>query len=263
MAREYQTEGEGKPKGKPDVGLFYIKQTESRNSRDRRSVLLPGALDLLGALSVTSQFKVSLHLTKEVDAERDTLMSHLTKVGVLENIEDIVSYDFFCSDASLPGASFDIYQEAGSRQGVIESFPSKRIYPPFEMTFYVDNEYKIIRVFEEWLNFINPLYSFNGKADVSQSGQGNYKYGEEFFRMKYPDDYKRIISITKFERNFRKNGIGELNNMTSLTYRMIDAFPDQLNSIPVMYEGSIITKTTVRFLYSRYVTEYNKGTPNV
>jgi hypothetical protein len=31
------------------------------------------------------------------------------------------------------------------------------------MTFYVDAEYGIIRLFEEWMNFINPLYSTRGR----------------------------------------------------------------------------------------------------
>ena len=260
MAEEILGKGEGK--GLPDIGLMYIKQSESRQSSNGRSVLLPGIVDMLGALSVTSQFKVALHLNKSTSDE-NTLMGHLTKVGVLDSIPDIVSYDFFCSDASLPGASFDSSQEVGSRQGIIENFPTKRIYPPFEMTFYVDNEYKIIRLFEEWMNFINPLYSYNGIAKPTNTGQGEFKNHPDFFRMRYPDTYKRAISITKFERNFRKNGSSDLNDMTKLTYRMIDAYPDQLNSIPVMYEGSIVTKTTVRFLYNRYVIEYNKGKPNV
>ena len=254
--------GKGPGVGQPEVGLMYIKQSDSRQSRDGRSILLPGIIDMLGALSVTSQFKVSLHLVKYPTGP-DKLITHLDKVGVLKTQADIASYDFFCSDASLPGASFDSSQEVGSRQGIIENFPTKRIYPPFEMTFYVDNEYKIIRLFEEWMNFINPLYSYNGGAEVTDIGQGNYKNRPDFFRMRYPDEYKRIISITKFERNFYKNGSSDLNDMTRITYRMIDAYPDQLNSIPVMYEGSIVTKTTVRFLYSRYVIEYNKGKPNV
>jgi hypothetical protein len=244
--------------GQPDIGLMYIKQTEPRVSKSGR-VELPGVLDIIGNLSVTSQFKVSLHLNASA---ADPLMNHLNTVGVLKDIPDAAYYDFFCSDASLPGSSLDSYQEAGSRQGIIENFPTKRIYPPFEMTFYVDNEYKIIRLFEEWINFINPLYSFNGIAPASEAGLGNFKNRQDFFRMRYPNEYRRIISITKFERNFFVNGTDNLNKINALTYRMIDAYPDQLNSIPVTYEGSVITKTTVRFLYSRYVTEFSKGNPD-
>lgn len=250
--------GQGPGAGQPGTGLFYIKQSEPRTSSNGRSSLLPGIIDMLGALSVTSQFKVSLHLVKYPNGP-DGLITHLDKVNVLKTQADITSYDFFCSDASLPGASFDSSQESGSRQGVIENFPTKRIYPPFEITFYVDSEYKIIRVFEEWMNFINPLYSYDGEAVANESGYGNYKNRPDFFRMRYPDEYKRIISITKFERDFYEDGKDKLKNIPTITYRMIDAYPDQINSIPLMYEGSIVTKTTVRFLYSRYVIEHNRG----
>jgi hypothetical protein len=246
--------GKGAGTGQPDIGLLYIKQSETRKSTE-----LPGIVDVLGALSVTSQFKISLHLAKYDNDTAGDLISHLNRTKVISSLPQTAYYDFFCSDASLPGASFDSSQEVGSRQGVIENFPTKRIYPPFEMTFYVDNEYKIIRLFEEWMNFINPLYSYNGEAVASEKGYGNYKNRPDFFRMRYPDDYKRIISVTKFERDFYKDGTDKLQEIPTITYRMIDAYPDQLNSIPVMYEGSVITKTTVRFLYSRYVVEHNKG----
>jgi hypothetical protein len=106
------------------------------------------------------------------------------------------------------------------------------------------------------------LYSYSGQVPVSRSGMGNNKNRPEFFRMQYPDEYKRVISVTKFERNFRKKGSDVIGNVPRVTYRLIDAFPDQLNSIPVTYQGSIITKTTVRFLYSRYVMEVVRGEDN-
>lgn len=248
--------GSGPGVGQPDIGLLYIKQSEPRKSAE-----LPGIIDVLGALSVTSQFKISLHLAKYQNDTTDDLISHLNKTKVISTLKDTSYYDFFCSDASLPGSSLNSSQEAGSRQGIIENFPTTRIYPPFEMTFYVDSNYTIIRLFEEWINFINPLNSYNGEATSSEAGLGAYKNRPDFFRMRYPDSYKRIISVSKFERDFYKDGTNNLKKIPTVTYRMIDAYPDQLNSIPVTYEGSVITKTTVRFLYSRYVVEHNKGTP--
>ena len=241
--------------GQPDIGSLYIKQSEPRTTG------LPGIVDILGALSVTSQFKISLHLAKYENDTSGDLISHLNKTKVISTLNDTAYYDFFCADASLPGSSLNSSQEAGSRQGIIENFPTTRIYPPFEMTFYVDSNYTIIRLFEEWINFINPLNSYNGEATSSEAGLGAYKNRPDFFRMRYPDSYKRIISVTKFERDFYQDGKNKLKKIPTVTYRMIDAYPDQLNSIPVTYEGSVITKTTVRFLYSRYVVEHNKGTP--
>lgn len=237
----------------PPIGPLYVKMTEPTQSAN--SIELPGVLDMIGKLSLTSQFKVCLHLGKE--NSQTGLLSHLTSTGILDNPVDIASYDFYCSDASLPGVSLNSVQEVGSRQGLIENFPINRVYPPFEITFYVDNEFKIIRLFEEWINYINPIYTNSGAFPVNRTRTGSFD-SPDFFRLRYPDTYKRIISITKFERNFRDGTSNKVSSPDTITYRMIDAYPDNINSIPVTYEGSIITKTTVRFLYSRYSIELNK-----
>lgn len=239
--------------GQPDVGP--LQTTISNISRPDGTV--PSALDMFGNLSVTSQFKVSLHFPKNglLDLEK-----WLSKDGLLITTTDAMSYDFLCSEASLPGASFNAFEEMGSRQGVIETFAGNRSYPTFDMTFYVDNQYRMIRLFEEWMNFINPIYTNNGMAEpnLSGSGYGGAKNRPDFFRLRYPDQYRRIISITKFERDFHENPdkpSGVYKKQTQLTYRMIDSFPVNLTSIPVTYDGSIVTKTRVSFSYSRYVIE--------
>jgi len=249
-------------KGKPDIGPLYIKQTTGRTDG---SVNLPGALEIFGALSVTSQFKVALHLTNA----GDFLSQYLNQVGLTDNAEINEYYNFYCSDAALPGATFDTIEEIGSRQGVLERFPNRRVYAPFTMTFYVDKDYRMLRLFEEWMNYINPIYGKNGVYPGTRSGQGDAKDRTDFFRFRYPNTYKRTISIVKFERNFLKNPgnltnvSNQLGNVPSLTYRMIEAFPTNITAIPVTYEGSTITKTTVTFDYNRYVIEYNKGTDDL
>lgn len=253
----------GERAGQPEIGPLYMKMTSPRSDG---SVTLAGARDVFGALSQTSQFKVSLHLSNNqggVDGGDGPLLSWLSNAGLTRDAAQNTYYDFFCSEASLPGATFDITEEMGSRQGVIEKFPMRRIYPEFTMTFYVDNDYKLIRLFEEWMNYINPVYTSAGILPSSPIGQGNAKNRNDFFRLKYPDTYKRIISITKFERNFRGTpqiSGGALGNVPSMTYRMIDSFPTNITALPLSYEGSTITKTTVTFNYSRYIIEKNDGT---
>jgi hypothetical protein len=249
---------QGNSPGKPDIGLFYtpISATTRRDGN-----LLPNALDMLGSLSVTSQFKVSLHLSAGGNSKLETW---LRKDGLLQTSLEAATYDFLCAEASLPGASFNTFEEQGSRQGISEPFAANRIYPAFDMTFYVDAQYTMIRLFEEWMNFINPIYTSLGLQEptVTGNGYGDAKNRPDFFRMRYPDDYKRIISITKFERDFHENPAqpkaDSYRNQTTITYRMIDAFPTNLTSIPVTYEGSVITKTRVSFSYSRYVMERNQ-----
>lgn len=232
--------------GQPEIGPLYVRMTTPTDGG-----VLPGALDIFGKLSLTSQFKVSLHLTNQ-----DTqLMGWLNAAGITDDVRKSNTYDFFCAETVLPGATFDVTEETGSRQGIIERFPTRRVYPDVTMTFYIDYDYKLIRLFEEWMNYINPIYTTSGIVEANRIGQGNAKQKEDFFRFKYPDDYKRIISITKFERDLTP----ETNKtVPRMTYRLIQAFPTNLTAMPLTYEGSQILKTTVTFSYTRYVIEkYN------
>lgn len=253
------TSSRGPGAGFPRIGPLYVKMTTPRTDG---AVSMKGARDIFGELSLTSQFKVALHLTNSTGSD-DRLMSWLSRSGLTIEPAQNAYYDFFCSEVVIPGATFDVAEESGSRQGVIERMPIKRVFAPITMTFYVDNDYKLIRLFEEWMNFINPLYGQGGDYPVSTNGQGNAKNRNDFYRLRYPDEYKRIISIVKFERNFKvdpsRSG-GQLGNVPSITYRLIDAFPTNITAMPLSYEGSTITKTTVEFSYSRYVYEHNRGT---
>lgn len=240
----------------PPLGPLYIKQSPLTTS-----ATLPGALDIVGKLSVTSQFKVSMHLAS--GGGPNPLMQRLNDTGLLKNY-DAVTYDFLCSDASLPGVTLNYATESGSFQGVDETFPTHKVFTPFTIEFYVDTEFKIIRIFEEWMNFINPIYKKTGvEYTPTQSGADNYIDSDDYFRLKYPEDYRKIISVTKFEREFRDpNNPGKLKpNPNTVTYRMIDAYPTNISPIPVTYRGSEITKTTVTFNYSRYTLAYNVKEP--
>lgn len=251
--------------GFPRIGPLYTTMSTPNTIEGNGVNDLKGAVDIFGNLSLSSQFKVALHLSTTQSTDT-TLLGWLASAGLTLDGPTNTYYDFFCAEAALPGSTFDVAEEVGSRQGVIERFPTRRIYPEFTMTFYVDNDYKIIRLFEEWMNYINPIHSYVGELPTSSAGQGNAKDSPNFFRFRYPNKYKRIISITKFERNFQLSN--DQTNVTKvgfpplLTYRMIDAFPTNITAIPVSYEGSTITKSTVSFNYTRYVIEKSAGNLN-
>lgn len=259
MAEETRTNlGYGPRRGYPLIGPFYTKMTTPRTER----INMRSARDIFGSLSQTSQFKVALHLTN-TNLETDPLMSWLTESGLTKDIARNTEFDFMCNEAVLPGSNLDVTSEMGSRQGIVENMALKRVYSPVNLTFYVDNNYQIIRIFEEWMNFINPVHGSGGAYPQQGVGFGNSKNRNDFHRVRYPDEYKRIVSIVKFERNFARHGTqgesGGLNSVPSITYRLIDAFPTQVTAIPVTYEGSTITKCSVEFAYSRYVYESHHG----
>jgi len=253
------------------VDPIYARMTLPRNTNDSRASL-PSVRELFGELSVTSQFKVSLHLgdTYPTITSDSDINAWLVSCGVLGgsliNSGSYLSslrYEFMCNETSLPGASFGMIEETGSRQGIVERFPNRRDFPDISMTFYVDAEYGIIRLFEEWMNFINPLYTTKGRLTSGnpRGGVGQFD-DDQFFRFRYPNTYKRNVSITKFERDMfiDPNNKNVERTPSMLTYKFINAFPTNLTALPVTYEGSTITKTTVSFNYDRYVILNHFGT---
>jgi len=241
------------------VDPLYVKMT---TPRDMGGSSLPSVQQMFGNLSLTSQFKVNMFLGGATGEQDNKLLKYLNDCGITNNASKTFTYDFMCAEAVLPGATFDVGEESGSRQGIIERFPNRRVYSDFNLTFYVDNEYNIIRLFEEWMNFINPINRSSGPQTAKDSGQVGFEDSNNYFRFKYPNTYKRIISITKFERDFLLNPNdpnSPTKNQNLLTYQFIDAFPTNITALPLSYEGSTITKTTINFSYNRYTTIKHTG----
>ena len=157
-----------------------------------------------------------------------------------------------CTQAELPGTQYQTTQVIGDRQGLIEMFPVLRTYPPLNLTFYVDTNHIIIKVFEVWMNYINPLNSAR-------------KQDNTYSRMRYPDTYKDFIKIVKFEKDtglsdkfmkrqgLEKRDVRELRYKSSmLNYEFVNAWPSNIISMPVSYGTSNILKVSVTFQYDRY-----------
>ena len=84
-----------------------------------------------------------------------------------------------------------------------------KVFTDINLEFYVDSEYKSLKFFEHWLEFI---------ANGSGEDQSRKDY---YFRMEYPDDYKTYqTKIIKFDRDYNKEMI----------YNFYGLFPKALNS---------------------------------
>ena len=223
---------------------------------------IPNASPIFSKLAISSQFKVSLDLVRRsASGDNLGLFDYLSNCGLFEDTNSTSQkYDFLCSSASLPGSNFNISEELGSRQGMTVRFATRRIYNEFDLTFYLDNDYNVLRMLEEWMNYINPIYNeTNGRYDGAQGSQLNaYQERNSYSRFRYPDDYRRKIRITKFERDFLQNPNDKNNtfkNMPLLTYHFIDTFPVNINAVPISYDGSTFLQVTAVFTYLRHTIE--------
>lgn len=158
--------------------------------------------------------------------------------------------NFLAYEAVLPGTSYETGQVFGDRQGITEQYPIKRVYPPVDVSFYVDGDYKVLRFFESWMGAISPNKGKDGSTD-------------SYVKFNYPKNqsgggYETDVIITKFERDFRDKGQrlvkGGVYRMPSSNciYTLKNAYPINIISVPVSYDQNSVLRTTVTFNYDVY-----------
>tara|TARA_S200000501_G_scaffold362248_1_gene391509 strand:+ start:3084 stop:3977 length:894 start_codon:yes stop_codon:yes gene_type:complete len=163
-----------------------------------------------------------------------------------------------CAEAEIPGTSFQTSLAVGHHQGIQEEFPNLRTFPPLNLTFYVDADHVILEVFESWMTYINPIT--NAKRNVNAYGRFNY-----------PEDYKEVLHITKFERDTfldelpAKTTPPQLprKSTTRLTsYEFVNVWPTNLTSMRVAYGDTNVLRCSVQFAYDRFFTTFNYADTN-
>ena len=184
----------------------------------------------LGKLSITNQYQVNFSSLKK------TITDYLESIGI-DNAKEFLSRDagLLCSDASLPASAFATGEVKDNFMGIPQEFAHTRLYTDIDFTFYVDQDYTLLRIFEGWMDYIS------SGADADGVGVGQRGF---YRRFKYPNDYKcDTMSITKFEKNIER----------TLLYEFVNAFPKSITPIPVTYGTADLLKVTVSFNYDRYV----------
>ena len=150
-----------------------------------------------------------------------------------------------CTQAELPGTSYVTSSAIGHHQGIQEEFPNLRNFPPLNLVFYCDADMVVLEVLETWMTYINPI-------------QTNQRDRSAFTRFNYPEDYKEILHVTKFERDtFKEKGDFESYQANMTSYEFVNLWPTDLTSMRVAYGDSNVLKCSVQFAYDRFFTRFN------
>jgi hypothetical protein len=172
-------------------------------------------------------------------------------------------FSLLCHEASLPGSSLATIDIDNDYHGVSQKNVYRRVYDDrADFTFYVDtadkndqisNNYKVIQFFENWISYtVDEQFTDRTTNQKRFAGEGIEK-STYAYRVNYPVDYKSsTIYINKFERDF---------NGRFLQYRLLQAFPIAINSMPISYDQSQLLKCTVSFNYERYVITTTPNSP--
>ena len=151
-----------------------------------------------------------------------------------------------CTQAELPGTDFVPSTATGHRQGITESFPNLRNFPPLNLVFYCDADQVILEILESWMSYINPIFT-------------NHRRRNAYSRFNYPEDYKEILHVTKFERDtFIKESRASRYKSHMTQYEFVNVWPQNLTSMRVAYGDSNVLRCNIQFAYDRFFTSFTK-----
>ncbi len=192
-------------------------------------------------LAQTSVYQIKL-------APPAAVLTHLKKNG-FDYAAEGENVELLCNSATLPGSSFSTHEVVGDYQGVREKMAYRRMYDDtVDLSFYVDHDYKVINLFDGWFDYIA------GQGEDQRLSDTNALSRSANYRMNYPNTYKTNMYVVKFEKDVSTSrSIFEDGNTYQLTYTLVDAFPLNIISTPISYDGSQILKYSVSMTFTRYV----------
>lgn len=133
---------------------------------------------------------------------------------------------YLCEAADFPGRGFAVSQ--ARYYGPSQVFPNNTEYQPLALTFICRSDSQERRFFDDWLNFINPVDSFN---------------------FAYPNDYYSEVEIYQYT----EYGAGgqRTRPMANISYhwKLYKAWPTLINDQAVNWAESDYLRLQVTFAY--------------
>ena len=188
------------------------------------------AKNLIGPLAQTNHFQVTF------SSLRPSVEAYLRDYLKVDDIRNFLSRraGILCDSASLPTTAYATAEVRDNFMGVPQQFAHTRIYTDLDFSFYVDEDYNLLKIFEGWMEYISSGANSSTLAD-------DRAY---FRRMRYPDSYKcDTMYINKFEKNFKK----------TMRYRFVNVFTKAMSAVPLAYGPADILKVNVSFNFDRYI----------
>jgi hypothetical protein len=164
-----------------------------------------------------SQFKASF--TTDVARQNRFDVQIPVPPGLLIYLGTSRALKYRCEGASLPGRSLATTEQ--KIYGPIEKYPYLTTYTDIDLTFIVDDDMNQKSFFDAWLNYINPLSSYN---------------------IAYKEDYSTALTINQY------------NVANELTYsvNLYEAFPISMNQLDLDWSGEGYHKLSVTFAFTTW-----------
>ena len=209
----------------------------------RKSDIFKGSLDLIRDSVARPSLDTVYQVTFSFGKAEKWLEGNLPGKNRTQSRDFQQKMSLLCTEAEIPGTQYTTTPAIGHHQGIQEEFPNLRNFPPLNLTFYCDADMVILEVLEKWMTYINPV-------------QKNKRDYAAYTRFNYPEDYKEILHISKFERDTFTEKTGDyISSMTH--YEFVNIWPTNLTSMRVAYGETNVLRCSIQFAYDRFFTSFD------
>lgn len=197
----------------------------------------------------TNLAQTSHYLVQFGISQNQELVQYLKRRGVDPRfIQE--SAGLLVRNANIPTTSFAT-AEAYDYLGITEKVAHNRQFTQTQMEVYVDSEYKTLKFFEHWMEFIaSGAHNQSLTPPAERKPEVPITRKNYITRFQFPDYYKsNATKIIKFERDYKRQ----------LEYNFVGLFPMSMSEIAVSYQDSQIMTVGVSFMYDRYIAGQNSS----
>lgn len=156
---------------------------------------------------------------------------------------------FLCDEASLPGQYAATNEIDGMFTGRMIQFAHGKLYNDFSLSFILTNQANPIKYFDAWFKFMFPEYGLNSGGRISETDTANRALRNNVTGVNYYDDFTcDHIKVRKFYKT-----PDAANGGNSIVYKLYKAYPFNIETVPLAYGPSTVSKLRVNFKYEKYV----------
>jgi len=195
-----------------------------------------------GGFATSSNFDVQFNLTDEIKA-------------ATKNYYDAEVVKLLCDEAQLPNVSTGTGSITGRYLGEGQvNYATGRVFSTFQLGWTLTADLMPLKFIQTWNDYIF------GEHDIAPL-RGNSMEGlrttdrlpkVRSVRLAYPDEYRCEIRIAKTEM-----GPQDTQERAPITYVMENAWPAEIDAVPLSYGSTQIVKFTAQFQYERHYVVMN------
>lgn len=138
------------------------------------------------------------------------------------NLATASSVEYWCESVQIPGYQILSHNVRRHTYGTNETRPFAPNFQPIELTFAFDGEADMWDLFNQWTQLILPHDTRDG--DISKVSDYGLP-GQLVYELSYKDEYKTDMEIAVYDKK----------NFKVATYKLRDAFPSNLNAVPLSW----------------------------